>query len=435
LHGPGIREWVVSVVVVGLEHQRAPLDVLERANVSDPELSKTLSSLRDRSNLLEVVVLSTCLRTEFYAVVERFHEGVTDLQEHLAESVGTTVEQLAEQLTVQFDDAVALHLFEVAAGLRSAIPGEHEVLGQVRIAGERAQAERASGPVLNHLFDRAVQAGRRVRAETSIGQGTTSLAQLSVDLAAERLAGRFGSAKVLVVGAGQMSRSVVAALRSRGVAGPDVTIVNRTIERAAEVAATVGGVPMGLDSLAGALADADSVIVTTSSPTPILDLDTVSEAMSARVGRRLAPLVVVDMSVPRNVDPSVGGLGGVELLDIGALRALADRALAGRRGELEHAESIVRDEVERYRADARSRGAAPQVAQLRGRMEDLRRQELDRIRGRAKDLTDEQWEQVGEVTRAVLAKLLHKPTVALKETSGTPRGERLVEAIHALFDL
>jgi glutamyl-tRNA reductase len=175
--------------------------------------------------------------------------------------------------------------------------------------------------------------------------------------------------------------------------------------------------------------------VTTSSPNPILDLETVSAALSARVGRRLAPLVVVDMSVPRNVDPSVGGLGGVELLDIGALRALADRALAGRRGELEQAESIVRDEVERYRADARSRGAAPQVAQLRNRMEELRLQELERMKSRSKDLTEDQWQKVDEVTRSVLAKLLHRPTVALKETSGTPRGERLVEAIRALFDL
>jgi glutamyl-tRNA reductase len=426
---------VVSVVVVGLEHQRTPLDVLERATVSDAELSKTLAALRDRSNLLEVVVLSTCLRTELYAVVERFHEGVADLQEHLASSVETSVEQLAEQLTVQFDDAVVVHLFEVAAGLRSAIPGEHEVLGQVRLASERAEAERAAGPVLSNLFDRAVQAGRRVRSETSIGHGTTSLAHLSVDLVADRLAGRFGSAKVVVVGAGQMSRGVVAALRSKGVSGPDVTVLNRTLERAEAVAAPAGGIALGLDSLAGALAEADSVIVTTSSPSPILDLETVSAALSARVGRRLAPLVVVDMSVPRNVDPSVGGLGGVELLDIGALRALADRALAGRRGELEHAESIVRDEVERYRADARSRGAAPQVAQLRNRMEELRLQELERVKSRAKDLTEDQWQQVDEVTRSVLAKLLHRPTVALKETSGTPRGERLVEAIRALFDL
>ncbi len=290
-------------MVVGLEHQRTPLDVLERVTILEHDLPKSLAVLRDRSNLLEVVVLSTCLRTEFYAVVERFHEGVADLQEHLAASAGTTVEQLSEQLTVHFDDAVVRHLFEVAAGLRSAVPGEHEVLGQVRLAAKRAEADRAAGPVLAGLFERAVQAGRRVRSETSIGRGTTSLSRLSVDLAAERLAGRFGSAKFVVVGAGQMSKGVVAALRSRGIEGPDVVVVNRTHERASEVARTVDARALGLESLTGALAEADCVIVTTAAPGPVVDLETVSTALPARVGRRLAPLVIVDLSVPRNVDP------------------------------------------------------------------------------------------------------------------------------------
>jgi glutamyl-tRNA reductase len=425
----------VSVVVVGIDHHRAPLDVLERATVLETDLPKVLEALRDRPNLLEVVVLSTCLRTELYAVVERFHEGVTDLQEHLANSVGTTVEQIAELLTVHFDDAVFEHLFEVAAGLRSAVPGEHEVLGQVRMAGEIAQAERSSGPVLGALFEGAVRAGRRVRSETSIGQGTTSLSRLAVDLASERLGARFGSGRFVVVGAGHMGRAVVSALGSQGVCGADITVVNRTVDRAVEVADPQGARAAGLDSLAGAMADADSVIVTTSASSPVVDRDTVSSALSARVGRRLASLVIVDLSVPRNVDPSVGGLGGVDLLDISALRALADRALAGRRGELERAEEIVRDEVERFRADSRARGAAPQVAQLRGKLEELRLAELSKMRTRTNDLSEEQWRKVDEATRSVLAKLLHRPTLALKENAGTPRGERLVEAIRALFDL
>jgi len=425
----------VSVVVVGLEHHRAPLDVLERATIAEHDLPKVLADLRDRSNLLEVVALSTCLRTELYAVVERFHEGVTDLQEHLAGYVGSSVEQLAEQLTVHFDDAVVTHLFEVAAGLRSVVPGEHEVLGQVRQAGLKAVSERAAGPVLSGLFERAVQAGRRVRNETSIGRGTTSLAHLSVDLAAERMAARFGSAKVVVVGAGRMSRAVLGRLRTDGLSGSQVSVVNRTLSRASQAAGPSGARALGLDSLTGELADADCVIVTTSAPHPVLDSPTVLSALSVRVGRRLAPLVVVDLSVPRNVEPSVSGLGGVELHDIGDLRGLADRALAGRRGELERAEQIVGDEVERYRADTRARGAAPVVAQLRGIVEDLRVQELERARGRSTGLDEEQWRQVDEATRSVLAKLLHRPTVALKESSGTPRGERLVEAIRALFDL
>lgn len=425
----------MSVVVVGLEHHRSPLDVLERVAVSEAELAKTLAALRDRANLLEVVVLSTCLRTELYAVVERFHEGVDDLQEHLAASAGTSVEQIADQLTVQFDDAVVVHLFEVAAGLRSAVPGEHEVLGQVRTASERASAERASGPVLSMLFERAVRAGRRVRAETQIARGSTSLAHLAVELASDRLGSRFGSAKVVVVGAGVMSRNVVDGLVAKGVRGGDISVVNRSTSRGEEVARRVGAEALPLGALAGALSEADAAIVTTSAPQPVVDRETIASSLSTRVGRRLAPLVVVDLSVPRNVDPAVSGLGGVELHDVVALRALADRALAGRRDELERAEEIVREEVERYRADSRARGAAPQITQLRNRLEELRREELARLRARSGPMSDREWDTVEEATRSVLAKLLHAPTVALREASGTPRGERLVEAIRALFDL
>jgi glutamyl-tRNA reductase len=425
----------VSVVVVGLEHHRTPLDVLERATVSDQDLPKTLATLRDRSNLLEVVVLSTCLRTEVYAVVERFHEGVADLQGYLAESVGTTVEQLAEKLNVQFDDAVTLHLFEIAAGLRSPVPGEHEVLGQVRTAAERAEEEKASGPVLSGLFEKAVKAGRRVRVETSIGKGTTSLSHLSVELVQERLAQRFGSARIAVVGAGAMARGVTKTLKAKGVTGERVQILNRTTEKAEELAQTVGAAAAGLDSLPGALADVDAVIVTTSARKPVLDRESVLAAMSARVSRRLAPLVIVDLSVPRNVDPAVAALGGVELADVMTLGALAERALATRRGELELAETIVREEVERYREDNRARGAAPQVAMLRSTLEEMRVTEIDKMRKRRNDLSDDQWQKVDEATRAVMAKLLHRPSVALKDAAGTPRGERLLEAIRALFDL
>lgn len=425
----------MSVVVVGLEHGRTPLDVLERATVSDQDLPKALATLRDRSNLLEVVVLSTCLRTEVYAVVERFHEGVADLQGYLAESVGTTVEQLAEKLNVQFDDAVTLHLFEIAAGLRSPVPGEHEVLGQVRSAAERAEEEKASGPVLSSLFERAVKAGRRVRVETSIGKGTTSLSHLSVELVAERLAQRFVSARIAVVGAGAMGRGVTKTLKAKGVTGERVQVLNRTVEKANELAATVDALGAGLDALPGVLAEVDAVIVTTSAQRPLLDREGVLSAMSARVSRRLAPLLIVDLSVPRNVDPAVAALGGVELADVVALGSLAERALATRRGELETAESIVREEVDRYREETRARGAAPQVAMLRNSLEEMRMAEIDKMRKRRNDLTDDQWQKVDEATRAVMAKLLHRPSVALKDAAGTPRGERLLEAIRALFDL
>jgi glutamyl-tRNA reductase len=419
----------LSVVVVGLEHPQAPLDLLERVAVPEEGLGKTLAVLRDNANLAEVVVLSTCLRTELYAVVDRFHDGIADLQEFLASLSGVSVDSLVEHLTVLFDDAVAIHLFEVAAGLRSAVLGETEVLGQVRRASERAAAERAAGPVLTALFRQAVQAGRRVRSSTSIARGSTSLSHIAVELAAQRLGGSLAGREVVVVGAGEMGEGIVEALNSQH--GPArVVVANRTASRARAVAAAAGARAIGLDDLPDALATADAVIVSTGSSLPLLGPDVLGPVLALR--RSPARLVMVDLAMPRNVDPVVGSMEGVELLDMEHLRSLADRVMDGRRSEVALAREIVWREVERYRADTRARGAAPIVSALRGRLEDLRRAELD---DRRSVLDDAQFGQVDDVTRAVLAKLLHQPTVALKDAAGTPRGERLVEALRALFDL
>ena len=425
----------MSVIVVGLEQHQVPLDVLERVAVPEEDLGKTVASLRDRANLAEVVVLSTCMRTELYAVVERFHEGVTDLQEYLAGLAGTPMEALEDHWTVLFDDAVPTHLFEVAAGLRSSVLGETEVLGQVRRALERADAERASGPVLSGLFRHAVQAGRHVRTTTAIAQGSTSLSHVAVELAASRLGGALAGRHVLVVGAGEMGEGMVDALAGH----PDlaqVVVANRTARRASALAVRVGGTGVGLTGLPEALAAADIVLVSTGASLPVLGTGVVAPAGAARAstpGR--PPLVIVDLGVPRNVDPAVRALAGVELLDMDDLTEHAERAMAGRRAELTAARAIVQQEVDRYRADERARGAAPVVSALRGRVEELRLAELERHRARLAELDDAQWQEVGAVVRDVLAKLLHHPTVAVKDAAGTPRGERLVEALRTLFDL
>src|SRR5450755_3261119 len=216
----------MSVIVVGLEQRQSPLELLERVTVTDSALPKALGRLRDQSNLSEAVILSTCLRTEVYAVVERFHDGVAELQEFLATISGGPVEALAEHLTVRFDDDVTSHLFTVAAGLDSAVLGESEVLGQVRRAWERAQQEQVSGPVLGALFRHAVETGKRVRSETAIARGITSLSHGAVALAATRRSGGLAGARVLVVGAGEMGEGVVRALGGLDIAG--VTVANRT---------------------------------------------------------------------------------------------------------------------------------------------------------------------------------------------------------------
>jgi glutamyl-tRNA reductase len=428
----------VSVIVVGLEQRQVSLDVLERVAVSEEHLGKVVAGLRDSSNLSEVVVLSTCMRTELYAVVERFHEGVTGLQEFLAAAAGTTVEALEGCWTVLFDDAVATHVFEVAAGLCSSVLGETEVLGQVRRALERAESERASGPVLSALFRHAVRAGRIVRSTTAIAQGATSLSHVAVELAASRAGGSLDGRALVLVGAGEMAEGIVDALGSHGTPA-DLVVANRSAARASDLAARVGGRSVGLTGLAGALEHADVVLVSTGSAFPVIDAEMLGPALARRSPSAAAggtpPLVVVDLGMPRNVDPALADTAGIELLDMDDLTGHAERALDGRRAEVSAARQIVSGEVERYRADERARGAAPVVAALRARVDALRDKELERHRGRLGDLDERQWREVDSVVRDVLAKLLHQPTVAVKEAAGTPHGERLVEALRTLFDL
>lgn len=427
----------MSVIVVGLEQRNAPLDLLERVSVSENALVKALARLRDQSNLSEAVILSTCLRTEVYAVVERFHDGVAELQEFLATISGSPVDSLSEYLSIRFDDDVTRHLFTVASGLDSAVLGESEVLGQVRRAWERAMDERVSGPVLGALFRHAVETGKRVRSETAIARGITSLSHGAVALAARHRNGALAGERVLVVGAGEMGEGVTQALAA--VDAASVVVANRTADR---TDAMVAGLPADLaakvtvadlEDLAGLLAATDVIFTSVGASHPIIDREMLEPATSGRSST--SPLLVVDLGVPRNVEPSAADLPGLVLLDMEALRAAVSDALSGRKEEVADAERIVTDEVERYRIASRARDAAPIVSALRSKVEEFRQGELDRQRSKQSELSDAEWERVDAVTKGMVAKLLHQPTVALKDAAGTPRGERLVEALRTLFDL
>ena len=427
----------MSVIVVGLEQKQAPLELLDRVSITEAETPKALGRLRDQPNLSEAVLLSTCLRTEVYAVVERFHDGVAEIQEFLAEVSGSSVDALSEFCTIRFDDDVTDHLFSVAAGLDSAVLGESEVLGQVRRAWERAQGEHSSGPVLGTLFRHAVETGKRVRSETAIARGITSLSHGAVALAADRRSGGLAGTRVAVIGAGEMGEGVAQALDDRGV--EHLVMANRTAER---VESLVAGLPASaadtvetrdLDDLVTLLGEVDVAFTTVGTSHPIVTRADLEAALTRRTGR--PDLLVIDLGMPRNVEPESASLDGLVLLDMDDLRAAVADALTGRQEEVEAATGIVTDEVERYRAASRARDAAPMVSALRSRVEEARLAELDRQRSKRSDLDEAQWEQVDAVTRAMVAKLLHQPTVVLKEAAGTPRGERLVESLRALFDL
>jgi glutamyl-tRNA reductase len=414
----------VPVVVIGLNHRTVPIELLERFAVSADALGKALHDLCGRSSVSEAVVLSTCNRTEVYAMVERFHPAVADIRDFLCDLAHVAPEEIADHIYSEHDTEAVRHLFAVSAGLESAVLGESEILGQVRNAWERAVTEGAARSALNLLFRHALEAGKRARTETAIGRSTASVSHSAVAMARDRLHTLEGRT-VLVIGAGEVGEGIVVALAAAGAS--DVLVANRTVDRAAGLAARVNGSAIGLHDVPDALLRADVVLTSTGAGLLVTE-DTVHD----RGGR---PLLVIDVAVPRDVAASVGNLPDVTLLDLDDLREFASRGLAARAGEVDAVSQIVQFEVERFQSVAIGRQVAPLLSQLRARAEDLRVAELDRFASKLAGLDERQREAVDALTRGLLAKLLHEPSVRLKAEAGTPQAERNAAALRDLFDL
>ena len=418
----------MSIVVIGVNHHTGPLALLERVAVTVDSLPKALASLTSRVNIREAVVLSTCNRTEVYAVAERFHGAYADIRDFFCELGGMTPDELHPHLYSQHDDAAVSHLFEVAAGLDSAVLGETEILGQVRHAWEFAQTEGGAKATLNLLFRHAIETGKRARTETGISRFTTSVSHAAVEMANEHL-GSLQGRRVLVVGAGEMGEGVAVALVAAGAA--DITVTNRTESRAEHLAQRVNGRVVPFHALGDAIARVDVLLTCTGSGSVLIERDTVH---TARIGVD-SPLLVVDIAVPRDVDGAVADLDGVTLLDLDNLRDWAAKGIEKRSVEADSVRLIVGEEVERFSIDVTARQAAPLVAQLHEHAETIRLAELDRYASRLSSLEPAQRAAVEAVTRGIIAKLLHTPSVRLKEDVGTPSGERNAAAVHDLFDL
>jgi glutamyl-tRNA reductase len=419
----------VSVVVIGLNHRTAPLDLLERMTVGDGQLPKALLDLCTREHISESLVLSTCNRTEVYAVAERFHGAYSDIRNFLADFSFLPPEDFSDHLYVHYDSAAAAHLLAVTAGLDSAVLGESEIQGQVKVAWERARDEGTAGPALNLLLRHALEAGKRARTETGIARNIASVSQAAVAMTGQRLGGVAGRT-VVVLGAGEMGEGMAVALAGAG-AG-DVLVANRTQARATELAARVGGRAVPLVELPDRLADVDVLLTSTGSRAPMIERADLEPVMAGRADR---PLLIVDIAVPRDVDPAVAEVPGVTLLDMDDLRGFAAAGVAERRREVAAVEAILDDELERYLGATSAREVAPMIVALRDRAEAVRSAELDRLRGRYDDLDERQLGMVDAVTRGLVAKLLHQPTVVLKDAAGSPRGDRLVAALRELFEI
>jgi len=419
----------VSVVVLGLNHRTVPLDLLERVTIDDSRLPKALHDVMSRDHVSEAVVLSTCNRSEVYVVAEKFHPAYADLRTFFSELAFVPPEELADHLYVLDGADAASHLFSVAAGLDSAVIGEAEILGQVRQAWEKAQEEQAAGSQLNLLFRHALEVGKRARTETGIGRHVASVSTAAVAMAAERL-GSLQGRSILVMGAGDMGEGMVRSLATNGVT--DIRIANRTWERAADLAERVGGRAIRLVDLDASLAEVDLLLTGTGASSMLIEHADVARVMQVRDG---APLLVVDVAVPRDVDPTASDLPGVTLLDMDDLRAFAEAGQAERRREVAGVRTMVGDELDRYMGVSSAREVAPLVAALRDQADAVRRAELDRYRAKLGELDERQLEAVEALTHGIVAKLLHQPTIGLKDAAGTPKGERLAEALRDLFDL
>ncbi|MGH9226746.1 MAG: glutamyl-tRNA reductase [Acidimicrobiales bacterium] len=419
----------MSVVVVGLSHRTVPLDLLERMAVPVDRLTKALGDLNGRPFVTEAVLLSTCHRTEAYVVAEKFHGAVQDVRHFLSELAFVPPEEFSDHLYTYNDDAAAAHLFGVAAGLDSVVVGESQILGQVREAVDVARREGTVGTHLGPLFRHALEVGKAARAETGIGRGITSLSQAAVAMAGERLGpGGLTGRTILVIGAGKMGEGMVADL-ARTHTPSELLIANRTWDKAVGLASRVGGRAVPLDGLAAVLPEVD-VVFTSTGGTHVIDED---DLAGAAAGER--PLLIIDLGMPRNVDPGVRMLAGVTLLDLADLRGFAQVGLDLRRKEVVPVRALVAAEVERWMEATTVRGMAPTVAALHERGEDVRTAELERFRARLSGLDARQQAAVGALTKGIVAKLLHDPTVHLKDAAGSARGERLSSALRELFGI
>lgn len=420
----------MSLVVVGINHRTAPLDVLESVAVLPETLGKATHDLRTRDDIAEVVVLSTCNRTEVYVDAARFHGALRDVRGFFSTWSGRPPEDFADYVYDLHEERAARHLLRVASGLDSVVIGESEVLRQVRAAWEASRRERGAGPVLSALFRQAVSTGKRVRAETSISRGSTSLAHAALALVEQDDAAGICES-VLLIGAGEMGESMARALvKHRG--GVRLVVTSRTAERASALAEQVGAESAAWEDVPSYLSEVDLVATSTAAPAAVLDEELVRSAMARRVGR---VLTIVDLAVPRDVAPAVKRIPGVRLFDMDDLKARAVEALSARAAEVPQAEAIVGEDLERYLGSIEQRQVAPLVRALRDRAEDIRSAEIERARRALVGLDSREWRAVESLTRGLVTKLLHEPTVNLKAAAGTAHADALGRALEELFDL
>lgn len=422
----------MNLLVVGASHRTAPVATLERLSVSTADLPRILDRLLAQTYVGEAVVVSTCNRVEVYAAVAGFHGGLGDVCAVLAAEAGCSPADLANHLYVHYDEAAVEHVFRVATGLDSMVVGEAQILGQLRDAYHVATEAEATGRQLHELMQQALRVGKRAHAETGIDQAGQSVVTAGLEIAGNRLGGSLAGRPALVIGAGAMGALAVATLTRTGIGS--VAVTNRGADRATRLAEAYGATAVAFDDLTVALSTVDIVVTATAAIEPVLTRETVAEALALRATSRPdTPLVLLDLAVPRDVAPEVAELPGVLVIDIDRLAAeLADGPAAT---DAAAVAEIVTSEVAGFLVWLRGADVLPTVAALRARADEVVTAELRRLAQRRPDLTDDQRADVAHTVHRVVQRLLHSPTVRVRQLAAEPGGDQYTALLRELFDL
>ncbi|NLE81054.1 MAG: glutamyl-tRNA reductase [Rhodococcus sp.] len=425
----------MSVLLVGISHRSAPVPVLERVAVADTDRPKLTDKLMASELVSEAMIISTCNRIEIYAVVDAFHGALSEIGELLADHSGLDVAELHRHAYVRYSEAAVEHLFAVASGLDSMVVGEQQILGQIRAAYAAADTQQAAGRTLHELAQQALRVGKRVHTETGIDSAGSSVVSVALDRAGKLVDGLAGRTAV-VVGAGAMGGLAVAHLSRAGIAR--ILVVNRTLERAQHLADTarsngVDSQAYDLDSLAETVAQADVLVTCTGAVGTVVTLADTHRALAKADRAAGRQLVICDLGLPRDVEPAVAGLPDVTVLDMESLQR--DPAAGAAASDEDAARGIVAAELSGYLAGQRQAEVTPTVTALRQRAADVVEAELLRLDSRLPDLDDPERDEVARTVRRVVDKLLHAPTVRVKQLAVTPGGDSYAAALRELFEL
>jgi glutamyl-tRNA reductase len=430
----------VSVLVVGLSHRSAPVAVLERAAVSGDALGKLLRDVFHAEHVAGTFAVSTCNRVEIYAEVDKFHAGVSAICEMLARHSGVVLAELTPHLYVHYEDRAVQHLLSMTCGLESMVVGESQILGQVRRALALARKQQTLGRILDDLGALALRTAKRAHAQTGIDRAGANLVTLGLGLAAARLGSAAGTAEplrgrsVLVVGAGSMSALAVATAARLGAAG--IVVANRTKDRAERLAAPVRGSTADLRDLGTALAAADLVISCTGAAGLVVTAGMVGAALRAREPAGAArPLVFLDLALPHDVDRDAAGLPGVSVIGLESLQDAGESLAAAQADDVAAVRAIVAEELAARVSARHAARVAPTVVALRAKAVEVVETELARLAGKLGEIDDRTRAEIARAMHRVMDKLLHAPTVRVKELAGSPGGDSYEAALRVLFDL